>query len=83
VGGDHGYQADQKCQGKRGRAEYGSGSGYGRGDGRGGRGGFAGGRHDPGSRKRRRGKTAQERVVAFAACAQRCLLLSLLSLSGA
>ena len=33
---------------KRGRAEYGSGGGYGRGGGRGGRGGFAGGRHAPG-----------------------------------
>ena len=34
---------------KRGRAEYGSGGGYGRGGGRGGRGGFAGGRHGSGS----------------------------------
>ena len=33
---------------KRGRAEYGSGGGYGRGGGRGGRGGFAGGRHGSG-----------------------------------
>ena len=34
---------------KRGRAEYGSGGGYGRGGGRGGRGGFAGGRHGSGA----------------------------------
>ena len=33
---------------KRGRAEYGSGGGYGRGGGRGGRGGFAAGRHGSG-----------------------------------